>query len=1046
MASAAAPYTMMNGLTLMMEPTMQCAPELLFNPRVAGLNKRSVVDLLLDSINSVESESVRNLLLQNIVVTGGPACTAGFCERLALEVQQRVPRGGAQVGVHASGNSSQIVVPWQGGSIVANSAACVGVSRNGYEDYGSRIIQEAFDWTASEMACTNLRSRRVDVQHDYNRQKQAPGPDNRQDLRQIFEDNCRSPRPSDDQLLQRIDTVATTPRGSDRFMVTKVSTHSTRNCEQLNLQHPSKTPADWTSGTLHQQGLDNMKAQEDAAARQIEVAAQVLGQRDDILAHYPVPRLPVDDAATSLLVAEERAKLGSERLFSPSAAALSPSGTSLITLNQSDSEGMPLARYLSAEPQKVSGAGRAPLDPRLYKESEADERMPRLPLSKLWTQGPTPAAAIEATSEIPSPLAPSAPPTYEPERLEPHNNWEQQRIAKMQARVTQLAARHSDPLDNVCNPTLENERRAFVPRSPALAQVVAEERQRQIPGPGPALRSGIQLERQLGREQGREVNAPTSVQQQGSLDSSVWREDAVEASPPVPRPDPEPVLPDVQEAKSSFTVEKTDRLYENFKERHTTDDHMTVKGAGRQSGGGSKEADHQRFMSGEMRRVEKIIDSIAEDDYEGYMAEQNARVSQMLTQPRTPGRPEPAQASSAQASSSPALEAVPGISVTKAQLIQEASVGMPVALSHGQAADESQAGQQAQADNKAEAKARLQQSDVAAQAASSRRAEAEQQRDTAVAAHRSDRAESAAAERQNQLRQQRVAASLDAASVEREAGESTSINSSRSASQQRSPRGLNEALSEERAAESSGAEMYKQYAQQVKAAGRAAFPTDGAEQPTEAQRAAEAQAQERAKAARLAQQQAEYEAEVQTKAAEREAAQAAVRAQKAQEKAAAQEAADKAAAEAAAKAQQQQAQWAEAQKQAATTRDQNKVAKPADATLAKSLAKVDAAMGNKPKRTPRTPREMRDARAAKKAGGLTDEQKRLNRERQNAELQAEQQQRSCAVASRAGSPGRKMDMSAAEAQARINAATADLDEDDLADFNAMLAEEAAKHN
>jgi len=39
-----------------------------------------------------------------------------------------------------------------------------------------------------------------------------------------------------------------------------------------------------------------------------------------------------------------------------------------------------------------------------------------------------------------------------------------------------------------------------------------------------------------------------------------------------------------------------------------------------------------------------------------------------------------------------------------------------------------------------------------------------------------------------------------------------------------------------------------------------------------------------------------------------------------------------------------------------------------------------------------------------------------------------------------------MDMSAAEAQARINAATAGLDEDDLADFNAMLAEEAAKHN
>ena len=214
MAAAAAPYTMMNGLTLMMEPTMQCAPELLFNPRVAGLNKRSVVDVLLDSIGKVESESVRNLLLQNIVVTGGPACTAGFCERLALEVQQRVPRGGAQVGVHAAGNSNQIVVPWMGGSIVANSAACVGVSRNGYEDYGSRIIREAFDWTASEMACSDLRSRRVDIQHDFNRQQEAPGPDNRQDLRQIFQDTTRSPRPSDNQLLSRVDTVATTPRGT----------------------------------------------------------------------------------------------------------------------------------------------------------------------------------------------------------------------------------------------------------------------------------------------------------------------------------------------------------------------------------------------------------------------------------------------------------------------------------------------------------------------------------------------------------------------------------------------------------------------------------------------------------------------------------------------------------------------------------------------------------------------------------------------------------------------------------------------------------------
>jgi len=88
---------------------------------------------------------------------------------------------------------------------------------------------------------------------------------------------------------------------------------------------------------------------------------------------------------------------------------------------------------------------------------------------------------------------------------------------------------------------------------------------------------------------------------------------------------------------------------------------------------------------------------------------------------------------------------------------------------------------------------------------------------------------------------------------------------------------------------------------------------------------------------------------------------------------------------------------------------------------------------------------MRDARAGKQAGGLSADEKRENRERQNAELRAEQQQ-SSQGSGRTSSPGRKVDMSAAEAQARINAATADLDEDDLADFNAMLAEEAAKHN
>jgi len=606
------PYTMNTGLTVMLEAPVQLAPQLLFDPSLAGLRSQSIVDLLMDSINRVEDPRIKETLLRNIVVTGGVSTTQGFCERLASEVQTRAQ--GYHVGVHAAGGAHQMAVPWIGGSMVGSSPAAVCVSKAGYEEYGMRIVQEAYDWTAAEIATSNCRSRRAD-----DKAVPPPGPDNREDLRQIFNDSPRAPRPTDHQLLARVDTIIATPRNPEQNTMSNVETSAVLNAHKHNLTARGHETLDPKSGTLGPAGVKNAYEMEQSLKMQQLFPPSL---EDMAINRPPIPRLHTDHAMTPL-VASERAMLGSERLFSPSAACISPRGTALVMNSQQSSSGMPLARFIAAEIDKASPrpSVRAPLDPRIYRQEDAREHHPSLPMSKLWTQGPSPYTEGVTYDE-----------PYAPVDTD-FGSYEQRRISKMHQRVNMLGPRtvESSEALRATRPLYEELPDEVVPRSPIFNQRVMAEKQRLQS----VVQSGVEMDRILARREGVPVDQAhgPAVPRISNIPSVVTTPSAYMA-PAASIPASEAVTIDIRHVVK----------HEHLAHKHTTGRlwETEAKRAGRHAErslspkhSGDMDGNHQRFMARQMAELEKAIAPIDDDDYEAYMAAENKKVQRRLAPDET---------------------------------------------------------------------------------------------------------------------------------------------------------------------------------------------------------------------------------------------------------------------------------------------------------------------------------------------------------------------------------------------------------------------------
>lgn len=369
--------------------------------------------------------------------------------------------------------------------MVGSDPASICVSRAGYEEYGSRIILEAFDWTAAEMSTANVRSRRADTVAP-----EPPGPDNRADLRQCFGDAARAPRPTDHQVLARVGTVVANPRFPGDYSSTKVDTTVTQLVDKTNCTTRGKEQLPPNSGALTPYGVVQAYQMEQEIKQTQNGVQESFGHN---MSRPPIPKLPVDSTITPM-VADERARLGSERLFSPSAALLSPNGMSKVVNAPATASGMPLARYLAAELDKYSHvkSPRPPLDPRMYQQEDVSTMLPSLPSQKLWTQGPT---------------EPLAEPLSEPAAEAPHSeagSFEQKRIARMKERVAMLSPRTREASEamRAARPLYEELPNEIIPRSPIFVQRVQQERERRQV----VVQSGIEHDRQFAGKQGKDVS------------------------------------------------------------------------------------------------------------------------------------------------------------------------------------------------------------------------------------------------------------------------------------------------------------------------------------------------------------------------------------------------------------------------------------------------------------------------------------------------------------------------------------------------------------
>ncbi len=114
----------------------------LFQPALIDMpNELSVVDCLLSSIRiaAMDDSALEEILLQNIVVTGGTSMMKGFLPRLERELQQRVGPD-AKIILHTIGDDRRLCA-WKGGVCYASNGIDW-ITRADHAEYGNDAVHQ----------------------------------------------------------------------------------------------------------------------------------------------------------------------------------------------------------------------------------------------------------------------------------------------------------------------------------------------------------------------------------------------------------------------------------------------------------------------------------------------------------------------------------------------------------------------------------------------------------------------------------------------------------------------------------------------------------------------------------------------------------------------------------------------------------------------------------------------------------------------------------------------------------------------------------------
>eukprot|EP00468_Gymnochlora_sp_CCMP2014_P002311 CAMPEP_0167755488 /NCGR_PEP_ID=MMETSP0110_2-20121227/8854_1 /TAXON_ID=629695 /ORGANISM="Gymnochlora sp., Strain CCMP2014" /LENGTH=293 /DNA_ID=CAMNT_0007641485 /DNA_START=288 /DNA_END=1169 /DNA_ORIENTATION=+ len=123
-------------------------PELLFSPKILGLQQGGIAEAIAESIKACHPD-LHGLLYNNIIVVGGSSSFPNFLERLRTDVRSLIPTR-FKLNIRG-GNESKIdpkLSAWMGGSEIVTSGAYehYKITKKVYAEYGSEACKRKFYW------------------------------------------------------------------------------------------------------------------------------------------------------------------------------------------------------------------------------------------------------------------------------------------------------------------------------------------------------------------------------------------------------------------------------------------------------------------------------------------------------------------------------------------------------------------------------------------------------------------------------------------------------------------------------------------------------------------------------------------------------------------------------------------------------------------------------------------------------------------------------------------------------------------------------------
>ncbi|VDM00130.1 unnamed protein product [Schistocephalus solidus] len=132
---------MPDGQRLLLGSELEAAPELLFNPTLAGLQDLMPIDQAAIRAALALDQNISFAVLETVVLTGGNTMFPGACERMQLGIATRtVPRINKWVRYHPMGP----LAVWVGGAAIAltNTYSKICIRQEDYKEVGSNIASQ----------------------------------------------------------------------------------------------------------------------------------------------------------------------------------------------------------------------------------------------------------------------------------------------------------------------------------------------------------------------------------------------------------------------------------------------------------------------------------------------------------------------------------------------------------------------------------------------------------------------------------------------------------------------------------------------------------------------------------------------------------------------------------------------------------------------------------------------------------------------------------------------------------------------------------------